>query len=190
MNNDIVAALCNARSFFLAGVMQGSREGEHLADQSYRRRIGEMITAAHPDAEIRDPGVLMVDWLGARAAELRAAHGELATADVVDCTALDPAVADLTEVFVRLVRLAAASDVCVAWLPDHEASMGTAVEMWAARQAGRTVVTISPMRQNLAVLSCSSHIVPDIEHFAALLSAGSGSVDHYRVGEQSGVGRG
>ncbi len=179
MSTAIVDALSGGRSFFLAGVMQGSRPGKHLADQSYRRRIGELISALHPHAEIRDPGVLMAAWLGAREAELRAAHGRLATVDVVDCTALDPAVGDLTEVFIRLVGLAAASDICVAWLPDQEASMGTAVEMWAAHQAGRTVVTISPMRQNLAVLSCSSIIVPDIEQFAALL----------RLGLNSGVGR-
>ena len=187
MSTAIVDALSGARSFFLAGVMQGSRQGEQLADQGYRRRIGELITAVHPEAEIRDPGVLMADWLGARAAELRAAHGRLAAVDVVDCTALDPAVADLTEVFVRLVGIAASSDVCVAWLPGQEASMGTAVEMWAAHQAGRTVVTISPMRQNLAVLSCSSIIVPGIEQFAALLQAGAGSPG---VRLDSGAGRG
>lgn len=187
-------ALAAARSFFLAGVMQGSRRGEHFADQSYRAELNALITAYRPQAEVRDPGRLMQSWVGDREAELRAAHARLGGPDILRRNDYEPAVADLTGVFERLVRLSAASDVCVAWLPDHEASMGTAVEMWAAREAGRVVVAISSMRQNLAVLSCSSVIVPDLTAFTALLaanpplgrhSAGSGSAPAW-----SGAGRG
>jgi len=190
MTTSITDALAGARSFFLAGVMQGSRRGEQMADQSYRARLGELILSSRPDAELRDPGRLMAEWVGGRAAELRAAHARLASLEVIDRTKLDGAVGDLTEIFARLVRLSATSDVCVAWLPDHEASMGTAVEMSAAHDAGRTVVAITPMRQNLAVLSCSSIIVPDLDHFAALLGGLDERADRARPAVGSGTSGG
>ncbi len=169
MITDVRAALADATSFFLAGVMQGSRGGEELADQRYRAQLRELLRSRLPAAEVVDPGDLMVQWLGGREPELRAAHGRLATAGIVRRAALEPALQDLTEVFDRLVRRCAATDVCLAWLPHQEASMGTAVEMWAAHDAGRLVVAVTPMRQNLAVLACSSVIVPDLAALADLL---------------------
>ncbi|MFC4563768.1 hypothetical protein ACFO4E_18060 [Nocardiopsis mangrovi] len=162
------------RSFFLAGVMQGSRSGAEMADQGYRGRLGTLIRRRHPDAVINDPGELMDAWLGERTAAIRAAHGELARRTVVRREDLGDGLTELVGVFHRLTDLAAASDVCVAWLPGHQASMGTAAEMFSAHRAGRTVVAITPMRQNLAVLACSSVVLPDEDAFARWLADDGG----------------
>ncbi|MFC3995980.1 hypothetical protein ACFOVU_08645 [Nocardiopsis sediminis] len=164
------------RSFFLAGVMQGSRQGAELADQGYRARLGGLIRHRHPDAVVNDPGELMDGWLGDRTDAIRASHGALAGRAVVRREDLDDGLTELVAVFHRLTDLAAASDVCVAWLPGHQASMGTAAEMYSAHRAGRTVVAITPMRQNLAVLACSSVVLPDEDAFARWLAGDDGRV--------------
>lgn len=160
-------------SFFLAGTMQGSRAGQRTIDQSYRAELRELIRTRRPDAEVRDPGELMADWLVADAEQLRGSHRRLAGTPLLTRSRLEPAVLRLITTFEDLVAVAASCDVCVAWLPGHEASMGTAVEMWAAQRAGRCVVAITEMRQNLAVLACASHIVPDVAAFDALLATGA-----------------
>lgn len=152
-------------TFFLAGVMQGSRRGADLADQCYRDRLSELISRRYPDAVINEPGRLMSRWIGDREAAVRASHSALADQPVIRREELDEALTELVGVFHRLTDLAAASDVCVAWLPEHQASMGTAAEMYSAYRAGRTVVAITPMRQNLAVLACSSVVLPDEDAF-------------------------
>ncbi|MFE9775284.1 hypothetical protein ACFYOV_27120 [Streptomyces sp. NPDC005931] len=153
------------RSYFLAGVMQGARPGARLADQSYRDRLRRGILERHPDAVVHDPHALMREWIGAHEQAIRQQHAALADASVVYRSAHDPAVTALVDTFHRLTRVAADSDVCVAWLPDHEPSMGTAAEMLSAHRAGTTVVAVTAMRQNLAVLACSDVILPDIAAF-------------------------
>ncbi|MFD8548685.1 hypothetical protein [Streptomyces sp. NPDC059649] len=161
-----------ARSYFLAGTMQGARTGADLTDQSYRQRLTEALRARRPDAVIHDPGVMMAEWLAAHPADVRAAHAALADRTVLRHDELAKELRELTDLFHRLTRLAADSDVCVAWLPGHEPSMGTAAEMLSAHRAGRTVVAITDMRQNLAVLSCSTVILPDLAAFTDWLDAG------------------
>ncbi|WEV24373.1 hypothetical protein OYE22_03515 [Streptomyces sp. 71268] len=85
-----------------------------------------------------------------------------------------PELLALTATFHRLTRLAAESDVCVAWLPGHEPSMGTAAEMLSAHRAGRSVVAVTAMRQNLAVLACATVIVPGLDAFDAWLAQSEG----------------
>jgi hypothetical protein len=67
-------------------------------------------------------------------------------------------------------RRAAAADVVVCYVP--EASMGTAIEMYLAAQAGAVVLTISPMTANWVIRSYSDRIFPDIEAFERFLAAG------------------
>ncbi|MGR3937733.1 hypothetical protein [Streptomyces sp. BRA346] len=150
------------RSFFLAGLMQGARTGAGLSDQSYRGRLSRLILEHEPGAVVHDPGLLMKEWIGEHEEAIRKGHAALAHTPEVRRAALDPAVALLTATFHRLTVLAGESDVCVAWLPDHEPSMGTAAEMLSAHRAGATVVAVTQMRQNLAVLSCSDVILPDL----------------------------
>ncbi|WP_369213815.1 hypothetical protein [Streptomyces flavofungini] len=160
------------RSYFLAGTMQGARTGAHLTDQSYRELLTGALRARRPDAVINDPGVVMAEWLGSHPADVRAAHAALADRPILRHADLAPELRELTALFHRLTELAAESDVCVAWLPGHEPSMGTAAEMLSAHRAGRTVVSITDMRQNLAVLSCSTVILPDLAAFTDWLDAG------------------
>ncbi|MEV8533626.1 hypothetical protein [Streptomyces sp. NPDC051211] len=159
------------RSYFLAGVMQGARGGAVLADQGYRDRLRRTILEHRPDAVVHDPELLMREWIGAHEQAIRAGHAALADTPEVHRAALDPAVTLLTDTFHRLTEVAAESDVCVAWLPDHEPSMGTAAEMLSAHRAGTTVVAVTAMRQNLAVLACSDVILPDLAAFARWLAA-------------------
>ncbi len=46
-----------------------------------------------------------------------------------------------------------------------EASMGTAIEMWQAYTAGRTVITISPLELNWTVRFLSHEIYATVEAF-------------------------
>ncbi|MFJ6793261.1 hypothetical protein [Streptomyces sp. NPDC091268] len=159
------------RSYFLAGVMQGARGGADLADQGYRDVLRRTILASRPDAVVHDPDVLMREWIGDQEQPIRAGHAALAATPEVYRATLDPAVRVLTSTFHRLTELAAESDVCVAWLPDHEPSMGTAAEMLSAHRGGATVVAVTGMRQNLAVLACSDVILPDLAAFGRWLAA-------------------
>ncbi len=161
-----------ARSYFLAGVMQGGRRGADYADQGYRTDLRAAIAKHRPGALIHDPFELLRDWLGPDEDVIRQEHAALADMTTVHREKLGPALTELIDAFHRLTRLAADSEVCVAWLPEHEPSMGTAAEMYSACQAGRTVVAITAMRQNLAVLACASVILPDLAAFTDWLAEG------------------
>ncbi|MBC6445962.1 hypothetical protein [Actinokineospora xionganensis] len=158
-----------SRSFFLAGTMQGRRRGAEMIDQGYRAALADVIARWEPDARIHDPLVLMAQWFADREQEIRSAHAVLANARELYREDMTPDVIGIIDAFHRLTAIAADSDVCVAWLPDHEPSMGTAAEMQRAYHAGRTVVAITDMRQNLAVLACSTVILPDLAAFAEWL---------------------
>jgi hypothetical protein len=130
---------------FIGGIMQGSRFDRLIADQSYRRRIAEAVLAHHPQAEIVDPNELHPDGVEYDAETAR------------------------TTLFDLLAR-AHAADVTVAYLP--QASMGTALEMWQAHDAGNPVVTISPMAANWVVRFLSDAVLPDIPSFATWVAQG------------------
>ncbi len=159
-------------SVFLAGTMQGSRQGAEQVPQGYRVELSAIITATYPNAEIFCPLVKLGEKLAGREASIRECHAALSGEAVVrkDNYAL-PLVA-LTDAFVELSLAAAKVDLLVAFLPDREASMGTAIEMWSAATHGVPVVTISELRQNLAILSTSSVILKNIEQFQTFVSSG------------------
>jgi hypothetical protein len=153
-------------SFFLAGVMQGSDRAIDARDQGYRATLRRVIETIRPDAVVHDPHELVLARYRDRVPELRQALTAAADCRVVVRERLDPMVLELLDVFHEMTQLAAASDVCVAWLPGNEPSMGTAAEMYGAYTAGRTVITITDMRYNVAVLSCSTVILPDVAAFS------------------------
>lgn len=159
-----------SESFFIAGTMQGSRKGSAQVDQAYRQRISETITKVFPGAVINCPAAVMERKLRSREPELRQAHQRLTQQSSVNTSEFDPSLKMLTGVFHELVDLAADSDVCIAYLPDHEASMGTAVEMFAANRNDKTVIAITGMVQNLAVMSCASIIIPSIDDLERTLT--------------------
>jgi hypothetical protein len=159
------------RSFFIAGLMQGARRGSELSSQDYRRVLTEMLLARFPQAVVHDPGEVMWREMAHSRDAIRTEHAALAERPVIRRSELSAPLVELTHTFHRLTHLAAECDVCVVWLPNHEPSMGTAAEMLSAHRAGRQVVSITDMRQNLAVLSCSDAIVPDVPAFEAWLDA-------------------
>jgi len=130
---------------FLAGIMQGSHCTATLHQQDYRGRLKDLLSAHLPQAQVYDP---LADH--AQSLEYGDEQGR--------------------EVFMHHNRLCREVDVVLAYVP--EASMGTAVEMWEARQHGRAVVAISPLAHNWAVKFLSHVVYPDLESFEQALVGG------------------
>jgi hypothetical protein len=131
---------------FIGGIMQGSKREMAVHDQDYRDRIAAIVHRHHPDIEIVDPLKLHPDSVGYT--QERA-----------------------VETFLAMLDRAASADMLVAYLP--EASMGTALEIWRARQAGKPVFVISPMANNWMLWATATRIFPDIDAFSAFVADGS-----------------
>jgi len=117
-------------------------DGMH--EQDYRARISEIILRHYPDASVVDP------------------------------VALHPSSLEYTDeqakaTFFAMTVEAAQADVIIAYVPTS--TMGTAVEMWEARRAGKPVITISPLDKNWVVRFLSTHVVASIEELDSLLPA-------------------
>jgi len=132
-------------TLFIGGIMQGSKREMGVHDQDYRDRIAHIVRRHHPEIEIVDPLKL---------------HPDSVTYDRVRAV----------ETFLTNVGRASEADVLVAYLP--EASLGTAVEIWRAYDAGKPVIVISPMDQNWMLWAAATRILPDIEAFAAFVAGG------------------
>jgi hypothetical protein len=130
---------------FLAGIIQGSETDTSIHDQSYRRRIRKVLAEALPEACIYSP---------------QEEHPESVTYE--DCKG--------KEVLFEIMRRAGETDLLVAYLP--EASMGTAIEMWIAYNRRKTVVAISPMKDNWCVKYLSHHICPSLKDFEGFVRSG------------------
>lgn len=130
---------------FIAGIMQGSRLGRDIADQSYRLAIAGAIRRRHSRAEIVDPNELHPEGVS---------YGD----DLARRTLLE------------LIDEAARADLVIAYLPG--ASMGTAIEMWQAFQRGVPVVTISPLAENWIVRYLSAVVLPDLAAFEDWIAGG------------------
>lgn len=123
---------------FIGGVMQGSIQGKGIVSQDYRRRIAAALQARWPEVEVIDPFSL---------------HPNSVEYDDVGAK----------ETLFAMLSHAAVSDLVIAYVPS--ASMGTALEMYVAHQAGVPVVTISPLTENWVVRALSSRVFPDMESF-------------------------
>jgi hypothetical protein len=128
---------------FLAGVMQASLPGKGIVDQSYRNAIGDALLAKWPELDVIDPLVL---------------HPNSVEYD-------DDAA---RETLFALVTLASSCDLVIAYVP--QASMGTALEMNAAYEAGIPVIAISPLRENWVIRALVTRLFPDLEAFTTYLS--------------------
>ncbi len=130
---------------FIAGIMQGSRLDRYIDDQDYRRLITEALQRHWDHVEVVDPNELHPNGV-----------------DYDDQTA--------HQVLLELADLAAQCDLLVAYAP--EASMGTAIEMWQAFQAGSPIVAISPMAANWVIRHLSDVLLPDLQAFRTWVTAG------------------
>jgi hypothetical protein len=161
-----------ALSFFIAGTMQGSSSGITFVDQGYRQEMRQIILRYHPNSVIHCPLIIMQQRFFETRESLYKLHAKLAEVEAIIPADTPPILQETFGAFHDLLRLAADSDVLVAYLPNHEASMGTAMEMLQAHQNHKPVITISGMRQNLAILATSTTIIPDFVHFESLLASG------------------
>ena len=123
---------------YLSGVMQGSKRGEGIQGQGYRRVITDAVKIRNPKAEIYDPFSLFPDSV--EYDDQRSKQTLFAMADE-----------------------AAASDVVIAYLP--EASMGTALEMVRAFDNGKIIISISTLEKNWFIRAVSAKIFISLDDF-------------------------
>jgi hypothetical protein len=130
--------------FFVAGIMQGSRQDDDICDQDYRTAIREILLTKYPEAEVVCPMELYPD-----SPDYDYETGK--------------------RTFLDLANRASESDVLVAYAP--EASMGTAIEMWQAYGAGARILSISPMADNWVLKFLSDRVFPTTEEFAQFVAS-------------------
>jgi len=130
---------------FIAGVMQGSRQDPHIDDQDYRLRIAGALHSHGPDVRVTDPWAL---------------HPDSPTYDD----------GQTRNTFVANVNLAREADLLIAYLPY--ASMGTAIEMWAAHSSHTYIIAVTPMTHNWVVRITADEILPDLESLLAYIESG------------------
>jgi hypothetical protein len=135
---------------FIGGVMQASRLDDRIVSQDYRAAIRRAIAARWPDVEVVDPLVLHPNSV---------AYGDIAAKATL----------------FAMTELAGQSDLLVAYLP--EASMGTALEMYSAYQAGVPVYAITPMVNNWVVRALARKVFEDLPAFLSHLATASELVD-------------
>lgn len=121
---------------FLAGVMQGARLDRDIHAQDYRVRITEALCNCMEDVTIVDP------W-----------------AQNPNSVEYDEERA--RETFLTMTALAGEADLLIAYLPT--VSMGTAMEMWQAYQAGAYIIAITPYVHHWAIRFTANEILPDLE---------------------------
>lgn len=152
-------------------------------DQEYRVTLRKIILDRYPDATVICPLVLLQQRFSNREDQARADYERETNGEVLDATNYSPVVLEIRTAFVELTELAAQADVLVAYLPNQEASMGTAMEMWSAYSHGRPVITITTMTRNLSIIGTSNivlHSIADFEgflgsdRFSELLEEGAG----------------
>ena len=131
---------------FIGGIMQGSMQDMGIQAQDYREQIAAIVGLRYPDVEIVDPYKL---------------HP----------TSVEYDRRQAAETFLAMLDQAAAADVLVAYLPA--ASMGTALEIWRAYEAGKPVVVISPMSSNWMLWATATKVLHDIDAFSAFVERGA-----------------
>ncbi len=132
------------RSFFIAGIIQGSiSDGVHCQD--YRTLVKDILTEHVEGARVYCPFENHPDSLNYDDEKAR-------------------------RVFFDHITMVTESDCLVAFVP--QASMGTAVEMYAAREAGRPVITISPLENNWTVKFLSDMILAGMDEFGEFAASG------------------
>ena len=131
--------------FFLAGIIQGSKQDLDVHDQSYRDAIRTAIVRAIPNSHIFCP---------------------------VENHPESPSYNDeaAKEIFLTHMEKVKESHCLIVYLP--EASMGSSIEMWEAYHHNIPVVTITPMVTNWVVRILSDKVVSDIQQFNQFVESG------------------
>src|SRR5260221_13659130 len=129
---------------FIAGVMQGNKKEHGIYAQDYRTQITNHLKKIFLEVEVIDP-------------------------DKTDPDRLSYNDDQAAEMFFQYCQLAGQVDLLISYIP--EASMGSAVEMWEAHNAGVPLVTISPLNHNWVVRLLSEKLYPDLETFEQSFNA-------------------
>jgi len=130
---------------FIAGIMQGTRLDDQIDNQSYRLQISAALQTHIPGVSILDPWALNPNSVSYD--EEKARH-----------------------TFLTMTREAAKADLMIAYLPHP--SMGTAMEMWEAFNAGLYIIAVTPLVHHWAVRFTANEIVPDLETLLADIADG------------------
>jgi hypothetical protein len=130
---------------FLAGIIQGSISERTIHAQDYRGEIKRLLARYAPAYDFYCPIANHPESLGYAPDQGR-------------------------RVFLDHIAMARESDILLAYIP--QASMGTAIEMWEAHNAGRLVLAISPLSENWAIKFLSDLVFPDIAAFESFLASG------------------
>ncbi|MDX1614571.1 MAG: nucleoside 2-deoxyribosyltransferase [Candidatus Promineifilaceae bacterium] len=130
---------------FLAGVMQGSRRDHLIDDQDYRNRIASALRAHVPDVQIIDPFAR-------------------------DPNSVEYSLEQARTAFLTNTAKAAEADALIAYLPT--ASMGTAIEMWTAYQAGAYILAVTPLMHNWVVKVTANAVLPDLPALLGEIASG------------------
>ncbi|PID86713.1 MAG: hypothetical protein CSB13_02875 [Chloroflexi bacterium] len=130
---------------FIGGIMQGQRQDNQIDSQSYRTQITEAFQKYAPEIGIIDPWALNPNSVNYDAE--RARH-----------------------TFHTMIRKVQEADLMIAYLPAM--SMGTAMEMWEAYNAGVYIVAVSPFIHHWAIKFTANEIVSDLETLLADIENG------------------
>jgi hypothetical protein len=129
---------------FIAGVMQASSLGKGMVDQRYRALIRDLLLSRWPDLDVVDPLEMHPNSVEYEESSAR-------------------------QTLFHMIELASASDLIIAYVPV--ASMGTALEMYAAYLGKVPVLTISPMADNWVVRALSTRVFSDLASFSECVAA-------------------
>jgi hypothetical protein len=130
---------------FIAGVMQGVRSDHLIDDQDYRVQITQALEKNLPGVAITDPWALNPGSYDYEADRAR-------------------------RTFLTMTTAAAEADVLIAYLPRP--SMGTAMEMWSAFQAGKYIIAVTPLLHHWAIRFTANEIFPDLESLLTYIHSG------------------
>jgi hypothetical protein len=123
---------------FFGGIIQGSKMGQDIHAQEYRRQIKDIVKNKHGNVELFDP--------------FEGHEGSINYSD-------DKARA----IFFKHLEEVRTSDLLIAYLP--EASLGTAIEIWEAYKNGIPILSISPLTTNWIIRFIPKRNFETIERF-------------------------
>lgn len=130
---------------FIGGIMQGQRDDDQIDSQTYRVQITEAFQEHAPEIGMIDPWALNPNSVN-----------------------YDEATARNT--FHTMTRKVQEANLMIAYLPRM--SMGTAMEMWEAFNAGIYIVAVSPYIHHWAIRFTANEILPDMETLIAEIKNG------------------
>lgn len=138
---------------FIAGVMQGVRRDDQIDSQAYRIRITKALQASEPNVKITDPWSMHPESVNYGADKAR-------------------------HTFLSMTKQAGTADLLIAFLPTL--SMGTAMEMWEAHQAGVTIIAVTPFVHHWAIRFTADEILPDLDSLIREIE--DGGLERWKTG--------